>query len=155
MKKTALCVIFIAAVLMIGCETPQKQTVETRELITSQNYSKIAGMQWILESMKIDGKVYSLAKQKPFIQFEMDNKVNGFASVNRFFGGVQVDEEGQITWPGPFGTTRMAGPPILMQQEDAFVKALPKTEQMSVAGIRLYAYTKDRSTELVFLVPVR
>ena len=155
MKKIVIHLLFVAALFTAGCEAPQKQSVETQELITSQNYGKIVGNQWILESMKVDGKVYTLSNERPFMQFAADNKVNGFASINRFFGGVKVDEAGQVTWPGPFGITRMAGPLVLMQQEDAFVKALPQTEQISVSGIRLYACNKNRSTELVFFVPVK
>jgi hypothetical protein len=36
-----------------------------------------------------------------------------------------------------------------------FFEILEKTEQLNTEGIYLYAYTKDRQTELVFYVPVK
>ncbi len=147
-------VTLIVALLLTGCETPQSQ-VETRDLITANNYSRIVGMQWFLESMTIDSQRYPLAGERPYIQFAQDAKVTGFATINRFFGGVQFGPKGELSWPGPFGMTRMAGTDAMMKQEDTFVKTLPKTEQMSVAGNRLHIYTKDRAIELVFYVPVQ
>ena len=146
-------VVLMAAVVLAGCETPQKQ-VQTRDLITANNYSRIIGLQWILESMTIDSQPWPLTGERPFIQFASDARVTGFASINRFYGGAQIGPNGQLAWPGPFGMTRMAGPENLMKQEDTFVKTLPKTEQMSISGNRLYIYTKDRSIELVFFVPL-
>lgn len=154
LHKSYLMLVLAIALFSTGCQTPEKAPVGTRELITVRNFNRIVGMQWMLQSMTIEGRQYPLAGEMPYIQFSADNKINGFGSVNRFFGGVQIGDRGELLWPGPFGMTRMAGPEELMKQEDAFVKALPKTEQLSVAGIYLYAYSKDRRIELVFYVPV-
>jgi heat shock protein HslJ len=124
-------------------------------LITSENFSRIAGMQWILEKMTIDGKKYQLAREKPFVKFAADGNVTGSGSVNRFFGSMKINDKGNIQWQKAFGSTRMAGPEELMKQEDAFLSALPKTEHISIEGIRLYAYSRDRQTEIVFYVPVQ
>ena len=158
MNKTIL---YLTVVLLItlfsGCQTsPNKQMMEKdgHILITSDNFNHIAGIQWILQEMTVEDSNYPLAGERPFVKFETDGKINGFASVNRFFGSVQVDDKGLLKW-SPMGSTRMAGPEELMNQEDAFLKALPKTEQLSVKGIHLYAYSFDRQTELVFYVPVK
>ena len=155
MKNTFCIAAFLGLMIATGCQesskTPLKQTT-----ITSENFKTIAGMQWMLAQMTVDGKVFELAGEKPFIQFDVnENKVTGFASVNRFFGSVKIDGEGRLQWPGPFGSTRMAGSPEQMKQEDAFLKALPKTERMSKSGIRLYFVSADEKTQLVFYVPVR
>jgi len=133
----------------------QAEKPATRTLITSQNLSRIVGMQWILEKMTIDGKVYRLAKERPFIKFDKDGRVTGFGSVNRFFGSMKIDTKGNIKWQKAFGSTQMAGPPEFMKQESAFLNVLPKTEKISFEGIRIYASTRDGKTQLVFYVPVR
>jgi heat shock protein HslJ len=120
----------------------------------SENFHKIVGMQWILEKMTVNGESIDLVPEKPFIKFGEDQTIKGFASINRFFGSLQMDATGQVRWPTPLGSTRMAGPPELMNQENAFLKALPMTERFSQSGIRLYAVSADGSTELVFYVPV-
>ena len=135
-----------------GCEESQvNQSGQT--MITAKNFETIAGMQWILQQMTIDGEAFELVGENPFIQFNADeNKVTGFASLNRFFGSVKIDEKGRVQWPGPFGSTRMAGPQQQMKQEDAFLKALPRTEWLSTAGSNLYAVSDDGQTALVFYV---
>ena len=156
-SKTFCCVgIFLIACLM-GCNPSskaQQMQAENRVLIHAGNLNHITGMQWVLKSMKENGQDYPLAGENPFIRFEPDGKVSGFASINRYFGSVQADGEGNLRW-SPLGATRMAGPENLMKQEDAFLGILQKTEQLSTEGIFLYAYTKDRDTELVFYVPVK
>ena len=133
----------------------QVEEPSARTLITSQNLSRIVGMQWILEKMIIDGREFRLAREKPFIKFDKDGNVSGSGSVNRFFGSMQIDDKGNVQWQKALGSTRMAGPPELMKQETVFLNLLPKTELLSLGGIRLYASTKDTKTELVFYVPVR
>jgi len=96
-----------------------------------------------------------LAKEKPFVKFDKDGKVSGSGSVNRFFGSMHIDSDGRIQWKKAFGSTRMAGPPEFMAQESLFLATLPRTERLSLEGIRLYASTVDGKTELVFYVPVQ
>jgi heat shock protein HslJ len=112
-------------------------------------------MQWMLQKMTIDGKEYKLTDENPFIKFENDGKVSGFASINRFFGSIKIDNQGRVKWTAPFGSTRMAGPPELMEQENSFLNALQKTESFSIERIYLYIQTSDGQTELTFYVPVK
>ena len=129
MKKTFCIVSLLGLMIMAGCREPQKTPLNQTE-ITADNFKKIAGMQWILKQMTVDGEAFELTGEMPFVQFDADeNKVTGFASVNRFFGSVKIDEKGHVQWPGPFGSTRMAGSPEQMAQEDAFLKALPQIER--------------------------
>lgn len=151
------CMAIVTVSCLSGCksaagagESPAGKRVE----IHAGNLERIAGMQWILKSMKADGQDYPLTGEMPFIQFTADGKVSGFASINRYFSSVQVSGEGHVTWSNP-GATRMAGPENLMKQEDAFLQALVRTERLSVEGINLYALSADGRTELVFYVPVK
>ena len=105
--------------------------------------------------MTINGKEYKLTDEKPFIKLENDGKVSGFASINRFFGSMLIDNQGSVKWTAPFGSTRMAGPPELMEQENSFLNALQKTESFSIERTYLYIQTSDGRTELTFYVPVK
>ena len=154
MKKAIQIFAILALMVAVGCQESEKAQ-SSQTTITTKNFKTITGMQWILQQMTVDGEAFGLVGEKPFIQFDADeNKVTGFASVNRFFGSVQISKEGRVQWPGPFGSTRMAGPPEQMKQEDAFLKALPRTNRLSKSKNNLYAASTDGQTELVFFVPV-
>ena len=152
MKKIFCIAALLGMLIAAGCEESQvNQSGQT--MITAKNFDTIAGMQWILQQMIIDGEAFELVVENPFIQFNADeNKVTGFASVNRFFGSVKIDENGRFQWPGPFGSTRMAGPQQQMSQENAFLKTLPRTQWLSKTGSNLYAVSDDGQTKLVFYV---
>ena len=89
------------------------------------------------------------------MKFTKDGKVSGYATINRFFGSIQIDNEGNVQWAKTFGSTRMAGPEEHMKQEGTFLKVLSETERLRREGIHLYVSTKDGQTELVFYVPVK
>lgn len=133
---------------------PLAGTPKYRTVITSENFGRIAGMQWILQKMTVAGKEQEILGERPFIKFEKNGGVGGFASVNRFFGSMEIDDKGIAKWGGPFGVTRMAGPPDAMKQESDFLNALQQTSRLSTEKIYLYIQTPDGQTELVFYVPV-
>lgn len=138
-----------------GCETDEesKQAAEVKVVevaITADNLSTITGKQWVLASMTTDGQAQTLADQVPTMTISAVGKVAGSASINKYFGTVEVDGKGNVKWPTPFGTTRMAGPENLMIQETMFLAAIPKTEQISLKGTTLTLSSKDGQTELVF-----
>ena len=150
-------VVALCLVSLSGCSCDQSKqgaTGQSGTVITSGNFERIVGMQWILEKMTVGAVEYPLAGEKPFVKFDADGGVNGHASINRFFGGVEINKNGHLKWSDAFGSTRMAGPEKLMNQENAFLGALPTTEQVSMDKIFLTLQTKDGKTELVFYVPV-
>lgn len=133
-----------------GCQESQ-QARSVAVVINADNFETIAGMQWTLKQMVVNGQRFKLTDPKPFIQFNAEErKVTGFASINQFFGSVKIDQQGNVQWPGPFGSTRMAGPSPQMQQEDTFLKALPRTQRLTKSGTDLQAVTTDGKTELIF-----
>ena len=156
MKSFWICII-VAGLLFCGCNENNgggqvADGVGTK--ITSGNFERIVGMQWILKEMVVDAQAYALTGEMPFVKFEADGKLNGHASVNRFFGAVKIDAGGKVTWPSPFGSTRMAGPEGLMNQECAFLATLPKIEKASIKKIYLTFESLDGKSKLVFYVPV-
>lgn len=146
-------IVALGLVCFVGCRTAGDKTRSSKTLITSENVGRIAGIQWILKEMTIDGNEHHLTGERPFVKFSNDGEVSGFASVNRFSGSMQLDGQGKIRW-SPFRSTRMAGPSELMDQESAFLQALPRTYRLSLDGIYLHAQSRDGQVELVFYVPV-
>jgi heat shock protein HslJ len=148
------CIILLIFVAFIGGCGSEQGTVESLTVITSENLSGIVDVQWMLEEMTIDGDKFQLTGERPLVKFERDGKVSGFASVNRFFGSMQIDDAGKVKWSNAFGSTRMAGPPERMEQESVFLEMLAKTDQLSIKGERLYAQSPEGRTKLVFYVSV-
>jgi heat shock protein HslJ len=76
------------------------------------------------------------------------DKVAGRGSVNRFGGGIAI-ENGQLKM-GPFMVTRMAGPEPLMNQEQAYLDALAKATTFSVKDDSLTVQVDGQPTPLRF-----
>ena len=122
-------------------------------LITSENFDKITQMQWQLEKITNEGVTISLQGERPFVKFEKDGRFSGFTTINRFFGSMEIDAQGNVKLD-KVGATKMAGPEKEMQQEFMFLDAFNKLERLRMEGIYLHAYTKDKKSELKFYVPV-
>ena len=151
------CIILLIFVAFIGgCGSTESEQGANEDLVfvTSENLSGIVDVQWMLEEMTIDGDKFQLTGERPLVKFERDGKVSGFASVNRFFGSMQIDDAGKVKWSNAFGATRMAGPQERMEQESVFLEMLAKTDQLSIKGERLYAQSPEGRTKLVFYVSV-
>lgn len=121
-------------------------------LINSQNLDKLIGRQWELKTITVDGSpVIMHVDATQLIRFGSDGKVTGFGGVNRYSGAYQLSPEGALSWPGPgLISTRMAGPPELMEKEKAFLNGLPKTTRAVVVGHALQLQSEDGSNVLVF-----
>jgi heat shock protein HslJ len=121
-------------------------------LINAQNLAKLTDRQWELKTITVDGRrVIMHVDATQTIRFGADGNVTGFAGVNRFGGPYAFSPEGALTWPGAgLASTRMAGPPELMEKEAAFLAGLPKTSRAVVAGNALQLQSEDGSTVLLF-----
>jgi heat shock protein HslJ len=94
--------------------------------------------EWRLIRMVENGaEVPLVARSTVTLIFQELDRVGGLASINRYFGGFTLGAEGQITWQGTFGMTRMAGLPDLMTQETRFLQLLGKTTRARIDGSRL------------------
>ncbi len=67
----------------------------------------------------------------PTLRFT-DDTITGNGGVNRLSGAAKI-ENGRVA-VGPLLSTRMAGPPALMAQEDAIIRALDAVRTWSIAG---------------------
>ena len=136
---------------LAGCNTAGDETVESTSVITSENISQIVGVRWTLQKMTLNGNEYDLAGDRPYIEFSNNGQVSGFASINRCSGSMQLDDQGRARW-SPLASTRMAGPPELMQQESIFLEALQSVQRLSLEGIHLHGQSEEDQVELVFRV---
>jgi heat shock protein HslJ len=157
-KKRQGIIFFLFLVLILGvgwgCSSPDTWKKDSKIRITEENLEKICGMQWIVKEMTTDGVTSGLTSEPPFIQFETSGKFAGFASVNRFFGSLKIDEAGKVEI-SPVGATMMAGPEDQMAQEMAFLKTFQKVEGFYLDGIFLRGKFKDNECRLVFYLPVQ
>ena len=121
-------------------------------MITAANLDQLMDREWLLETITVDGqRVIMHVDATQTIRFGSDGRVTGYAGVNRFGGSYTFSPEGLLSWPGAdLISTRMAGPPELMEKEQAYLKGLPKTARAIVASSGLQLQSDDGSTVLVF-----
>ena len=74
-----------------------------------------------------------------------DGRVSGRAPVNSYFGSFKRLANDGIEMSGAYGTTKMSGPPELMQAEDTFFRALAGVERIrpSADGVTLENAAKN------------
>ncbi len=154
MKQYATLMIIVGISTLLACAGTQTGGPGIKNdavLITHQRIDDISGIEWHLTKMKMADKSISLIENsKTTFSCDEDGKVAGVASINRYFGNFNLKENGDIVWNQAFGMTRMAGPPELMEQEAAFMHALPQTARMYVKASKLILISKDKSTTLEF-----
>lgn len=106
----ALCAV---ALLAVGCAAAGPAPPAGAAL------APLEGTAWVAED--IDGRGVVDRVQSTLL-FDAGRKVAGRAACNRYFGTYQQSDDVVEIKPG--GTTRMACPPAVMEQEDRFLAAL-------------------------------
>jgi len=104
------------------------------------------GTAWRLEDL---GGAGVLDNVEATLEFPETGKVAGTASCNRFFGSAEIG--GGTIKLSPLGTTRMACPEAVMNQEGKYLKALEDAERFTVDGRALLVYSKEMETPLRFV----
>ncbi|MGH7674583.1 MAG: YbaY family lipoprotein [Gemmatimonadales bacterium] len=105
----------------------------------------LLGTAWRLEDLGGAGVIDNV---EVTLEFPEAGKVAGKASCNRFFGTAEV-AGGSITL-SPLGTTRMACPEAVMNQEGKYLKALHDAERFALEGTALLVYSRGMETPLRF-----
>jgi len=122
----------VAGLLVAGCEATISRPEET---------SNLAGTSWLAED--IDGRGVMDILQST-LRFETSERVSGMAGCNRFFGSVSID--GDAISFGSLGTTRMACPAAVMDQEDRFLKALANASRFETKNGLLFFFGGGAAT---------
>jgi heat shock protein HslJ len=86
---------------------------------------------------------------RPGMTISEPGLVKGFAGVNQFLGTVRIRPDGSVL-PGPFASTRKAGPPELMAVEDGFLRAFGLVRKARSAESGLTFTSEDSSYSLEF-----
>jgi len=93
---------------------------------------------WILESYGEKGNLQTALEDTEItIEFKnADSKFGGSGGCNRYFGGYEINKNELIIRP-PIGSTMMACPEPIMDQEQAYLKLLETTETFQIQNGKL------------------
>lgn len=105
----------------------------------------LTGSEWLLEDLGNSGVMEPIQATLAFPEAE---KVSGNGSCNRFFGSVKI--EGDLIKLGPLGSTRMACPEAVMNQETKYLNALQAAERFERKDPYLLLYCKGLGKPLRF-----
>ena len=100
-----------------ACSHTDKASVSVAELI---------GTEWALEEIGGSGIA---DRVQSTLHFQRDDRIVGWGGCNRYFAGLRSD--GDVIRIGPIGSTRRMCPPVVMNQENRFFKALEKARNIS------------------------
>ena len=95
-------------------------------------------IEWVLESYGETGNLESVIGDTEITaEFKSeDSQVGGTAGCNQYFGGYELNGN-DLTVPGPLGSTMMACPEEIMDQEMAYLQALQAAESYEISGNEL------------------
>jgi heat shock protein HslJ len=109
----------------------------------------LAGSEWLLEDLAGSGVIDNV---QATLAFPEAGKVSGKGSCNRFFGAAEI--AGDAIKLGPLGTTRMACPEAVMNQETKYLNALQAAERFEWKDPYLLLHSKGIEKPLRFTRPV-
>jgi heat shock protein HslJ len=105
----------------------------------------LVGSEWLLEDLSGAGVMDNV---RATLSFPEGGKVAGRGSCNRFFGPAEVAGSGLKL--GPLGSTRMACPEAVMNQETKYLNALQAAERYEWKDPYLLVYCKGFDKPLRF-----
>lgn len=98
----------------------------------SGDAASLSGTSWRLEDL---GGAGVIDRVEATLEFAVDGRVAGRGSCNRYFGSVTIT--GQTIAFGQIGSTKMACPPAVADQEDKFIKALSQAQRFEIRDTML------------------
>jgi heat shock protein HslJ len=119
---------------------PAEPTAE--EQAVNEITGDLPGTKWTLRELA--GKAPVAGDRPATIEFDPTGRAAGSSGCNRFFGSYSTD--GTALTFGPLGSTMMACPDELMQQESALFAALGQAASYTIAGDTLTITAADGST---------
>ncbi len=105
----------------------------------------LSGSEWLLEDLAGDGVMDNV---QATLAFPEAQKVSGNGSCNRFFGPAEIT--GDLMKLGPLGSTRMACPKAVMNQETKYLNALQAAERFEWQAPYLLLHCKGLEKPLRF-----
>ncbi|WP_043320080.1 META domain-containing protein [Microbulbifer sp. HZ11] len=132
MKKLLPVWLFGLALVVAGCmNMGGKDSGPTQ---TPGSVSSVCGDKWEMRLLRINGQAVPVDQPQEFTFLcNSGGEAMGKSGINTYRGAMQITANGQILWDtGSFASTKMAGPPQLMEQETQYLSALASTTQAFV-----------------------
>lgn len=150
LKTTFLALILLLACLS-GCAYVKGNDSEP-QILDAQTAPRLYQRDWDLKGLTVEGRQVVIdVDTRMTIRFAPNGQVAGLAAVNRFSGAYSLSAEGKLNWgKGGFTATRSKGPPELMEKEQAYLRALGRTNIAILARRVLVLQSDDASTVLTF-----
>ena len=143
----ASCFIMVALVL-VSCAPAE----EKAEVVPEEEEVTFEGKTWVLESYGEPDDLNTVLEDTEItIEFiSAEEKMEGSAGCNAYFGGYEVDEE-KLTIRPPIGSTVMACPEPVMNQEREYLSILQVAESFQLqdgklqinCGAQILVYTAE------------
>ena len=119
---------FLFMLAVVGCSSGGASDGVEPDVESS---TSLDGTSWVLQEFgPDDGRTPVLPNTAVTLLFE-DGRISGSANYNTFFA--DVTQEGSALSFGPIGSTRMACPEPIMQQENDFLAAMASVNHYVVA----------------------
>jgi heat shock protein HslJ len=110
------------------------------------NVDELLDTEWVL--VEIDGRT-AADRVTSTIRFQSNDWIVGWGGCNRYFAGVRSDGDGISI--GPIGSTRKICPPLEMNQEDQFFRALEKARKIRMQDSYLVIDCQGNKKSLKFI----
>ena len=136
--RIKLMLLIFGLFMIAACSHTSKSPVNVAELIDTE---------WVLE--EIGGRGVADQVQST-LHFQRHDRVVGWGGCNRYFASLRSD--GDIIQISPIGSTRRICPPVVMDQEDRFFKALEKARNISMQDPYLIIDGKGIEKPLKFIM---
>ncbi|WP_299594411.1 META domain-containing protein [uncultured Microbulbifer sp.] len=136
------------AIVIAGC-----MNMGDKDSGPSQNpgsMASVCGGKWEMRLLRINGQAVPVDQPGEFTFLcNTDGEAMGKSGINTYRGAMQVTTNGQILWDtGSFASTKMAGPPQLMEQETQYLRALSGTSQAFVKSSGGRLILRDASGDI-------
>ncbi len=133
----------LAGFFLLGCARCQRTSADPG--VIPESGKGLTGTVWRLADLGGGGV---LDRVEATLEFPEEGKVVGKGSCNRFFGSVKIEGE-RISF-GPLGSTRMACPEAVSNQESKYLEALQSAERFTIDGSTLLIHSRGKEEPLRF-----
>lgn len=124
--------ISVITLLLAACILPSACATSPATDVTLENKT------WVMEKFGEPGNLQApVPGTEITLKFDSVNaNFSGSAGCNRYFGGYRIDSS-KLTIVEPLGSTLMACPEPIMNQETQYLAILNKMESYKIAGVKL------------------
>ncbi|MCK7596659.1 META domain-containing protein [Microbulbifer sp. CAU 1566] len=120
------------AIVIAGCMS--MDSTDSGPSQTPGSMASVCGDKWEMRLLRLNGQAIPIDQPQEFTFLcNADGEAMGKSGINTYRGTLQVTANGQLLWnTASFASTKMAGPPQLMDQENQYLRALSGSRQAFV-----------------------